>query len=83
MVSVSVWNEYVHESVVRQIAEIYPDGIHMMIADSLAGQGHETRTATHDEPEHGLTEYVFDDTVVLTWWGHAARIRLMTRSAIG
>ena len=30
------------------------------------------RTATLDEPEHGLTEEVLADTDVLTWWGHAA-----------
>jgi trehalose utilization protein len=30
------------------------------------------RTATLDEPEHGLTEEVLAGTDVLTWWGHAA-----------
>ena len=30
------------------------------------------RTATLEEPEHGLTETVLDDTDVLTWWGHIA-----------
>jgi trehalose utilization protein len=30
------------------------------------------RTATLDEPDHGLTEAVLRDTDVLTWWGHAA-----------
>ena len=29
------------------------------------------RTATQDQPEHGLTEEVLDSTDVLTWWGHA------------
>ena len=31
-----------------------------------------SRTATLDEPEHGLTEEVLADTDVLVWWGHAA-----------
>ena len=30
------------------------------------------KTATLDEPEHGLTEEVLGNTDVLTWWGHAA-----------
>jgi trehalose utilization protein len=30
------------------------------------------RTATLDEPEHGLTEEVLESTDVLTWWGHDA-----------
>ena len=30
------------------------------------------RTATLDEPEHGLTEGVLAETDVLTWWGHMA-----------
>ncbi|WP_276273750.1 ThuA domain-containing protein [Haloarcula litorea] len=72
MVSVTVWNEYVHEREDDAVAEVYPDGIHATIADALAERGHETRTATLQEPEHGLTESVLDDTEVLTWWGHAA-----------
>ncbi|MFC7075377.1 ThuA domain-containing protein [Haloarcula halophila] len=72
MVSVTVWNEYVHERDDEEVAEIYPEGIHTTIADALAERGHETRTATLQEPEHGLTEAVLDETEVLTWWGHAA-----------
>ena len=30
------------------------------------------RTATLDEPEHGLTEEVLERTDVLLWWGHLA-----------
>ena len=30
------------------------------------------RTALLEEPEHGLTDAVLDDTDVLTWWGHCA-----------
>ncbi|WP_224450332.1 ThuA domain-containing protein [Haloprofundus salilacus] len=70
--TVTVWNEFVHERESDVVAEIYPDGIHTVIADALEERGFETRTATLDEPEHGLTEEVLDDTDVLTWWGHAA-----------
>jgi trehalose utilization protein len=32
----------------------------------------QVRTATLEQPEHGLPESVLDETDVLTWWGHAA-----------
>jgi len=72
MTSVTVWNEYRHERDSDVVAELYPDGIHAVIAEALADAGFETRTATLDEPDHGLTEAVLADTDVLTWWGHAA-----------
>ena len=52
---VTVWNEYRHELDSAQIAEIYPDGIHGAIEAHLSGvPGLKVRTATLDEPEHGL-----------------------------
>jgi len=72
MTQVTVWNEFRHERDSEVVADVYPDGIHAVIADALSEAGFETRTATLDEPEHGLTEEVLDSTDVLTWWGHAA-----------
>ncbi|MCU4743123.1 ThuA domain-containing protein [Halobacteria archaeon AArc-m2/3/4] len=69
---VTVWNEYVHEQENDVVADLYPDGIHAVIADALEDHGYETQTATLEEPEHGLTEEVLEETDVLTWWGHAA-----------
>ena len=46
--------------------------MHAVIADHLSEQGFAVRTATLDEPEHGLTEAVLAETDVLTWWGHIA-----------
>ncbi len=72
-VRVTVWNEYRHEKTNEHIGKIYPNGMHNAIGDYLKGQpGFEVRTATLDEPEHGLTEEVLDNTDVLIWWGHAA-----------
>jgi trehalose utilization protein len=72
-IRVTVWNEYRHEKRHEHIAKIYPDGIHNAIGNYLkAHPGFEVRTATLDEPEHGLTEQVLANTDVLTWWGHAA-----------
>ena len=69
---VTVWSEYRHEKKSAQIAKVYPDGIHGAIAQGLAPCGFDIHTATLDEPEHGLTQDVLDNTDVLTWWGHTA-----------
>ncbi|MFP5282450.1 MAG: ThuA domain-containing protein, partial [Actinomycetes bacterium] len=37
----------------------------------LLGDRVQVRTATQDQPQHGLTEDVLSATDVLTWWGHA------------
>jgi trehalose utilization protein len=68
----TVWNEFRHEREGGEAAEVYPDGIHATIASALRGGGIEVRTATLDEPEHGLTKEVLAGTEVLFWWGHGA-----------
>lgn len=72
-IRVTVWNEYRHEKENREIARIYPEGIHGAIAAYLRTQpGMKVRTATLDEPQHGLSDEVLAETDVLTWWGHMA-----------
>src|ERR687893_2842913 len=74
-VRVTVWGENVHERTEEPVRAIYPDGMHATIAagvSSLLGERVRVRTATLQEPEHGLTRDVLDGTDVLTWWGHAA-----------
>ena len=72
-IRVTVWNEYRHEKSEARVSEIYPKGIHGAIADFLGKDPEITvRTATLDEPEHGLTDEVLDNTDVLIWWGHMA-----------
>lgn len=69
---ITVWNEYRHELKDERVSSIYPDGIHTVIAAALNEHGFDVRTATLDEPEHGLTTDVLDATDVLIWWGHMA-----------
>jgi trehalose utilization protein len=69
---VTVWSEYRQERTEDPVRAIYPDGIHAAVADGLRDAGFEVRTATLDEPEHGLTDAVLAGTDVLTWWGHVA-----------
>ncbi|HEY0737058.1 MAG TPA: ThuA domain-containing protein [Herpetosiphonaceae bacterium] len=71
-VRITVWNEYRHEQNNPKVAAVYPEGIHAAIAAPLREQGFEVRTATLDQPEHGLTEDVLAATDVLIWWGHMA-----------
>lgn len=72
-IHVTVWNEYRHEQKNENIRAIYPNGIHGAIADFLSKEDiFEVRTATLDEPEHGLTDEVLNSTDVLIWWGHIA-----------
>src|SRR5690606_38448447 len=61
-----------HEKENEKVKAIYPDGIHAAIAGFLGEQAFQVRTATLDEPEHGLSEAVLADTEVLIWWGHRA-----------
>ncbi len=71
-IKVTVWNEFRHEKTDEAVAKIYPDGIHEAVAESLRSAGFDVKTATLDQPEHGLTSDVLDDTDVLIWWGHMA-----------
>jgi len=72
-IRVTVWNEGRHEKQLDACKEIYPDGMHAVIAGFLNAEPDiEAGTATLDEPEHGLTDRVLAETDVLTWWGHMA-----------
>ena len=64
-IRVTIWNEYVHERQEPSVAELYPDGLHGALAKSLAAPDLLIRTATLDQPEHGLTQAVLDATNVL------------------
>lgn len=72
-IRVTVWNEYRHEKNNPEVREIYPNGMHAIIAEALGMHPDIlARTATLDEPQHGLTPEVLEQTDVLTWWGHLA-----------
>lgn len=70
--NITVWNEFRHEKKNDTVKEIYPEGIHEVIAGFLKTEGQTVQTATLDEAEHGLTEDVLNNTDVLLWWGHVA-----------
>jgi trehalose utilization protein len=72
-IRVTIWNEFVHETKSAEVAKIYPQGIHHVLAEALKKYPElRVSTATLHEPEHGLTDAVCKNTDVLLWWGHAA-----------
>lgn len=72
-INVTIWNEFRHEKSNATCMQLYPNGMHEAIADYLRKDPElSVRTATLDEPDHGLTQDVLDQTDVLTWWGHMA-----------
>lgn len=72
-VRVTIWNEFVHEKSDPKVIRHYPEGIHVTLAKALQQHaGLTCRTATLEQPEHGLTEAVLAETDVLMWWGHCA-----------
>lgn len=73
MINVTIWNEFIHEKEESVVKEIYPDGIHKAIEKMLLTYNvFNTRTATLEEPDHGLSKAVLESTDVLIWWGHMA-----------
>src|SRR5215469_12158447 len=79
VVRVTVWGENLHEQRDAAVRAIYPDGMHATIAEGIRenlGTTAHVRTATFEQPEHGLTAEVLNDTDVLTWWGHQAHDRV-------
>lgn len=71
-IRVTIWNEYVHEKTNPIVAGNYPRGIHEAIAAGIGPYGFQIRTATLEQPEHGLSQEVLNHTDVLIWWGHLA-----------
>jgi trehalose utilization protein len=72
-IRVTVWSEGRHEKKHPKVAAVYPKGMHEAIAEGLRQYPEfAVRTATLDEPEHGLAPRVLAETDVLTWWGHMA-----------
>jgi trehalose utilization protein len=70
-IRVTVWNEFLHENKHEAVRKVYPKGIHTVIAEALSANADmKVRTATLEEPEHGLTDQVLAETDVLLWWAH-------------
>src|SRR5438067_8671814 len=71
---VTVWGENVHERENPLVHEIYPKGMHMTIADGIAENNEfDVRTATLQDPQHGLTKKVWKNTEDLFGWGKAGQ----------
>lgn len=75
---ITIWNEYIHEQKDATVAEVYPHGIHEAIKTLLATRMDDVRinTATLEQPRHGLSDELLQNTDVLFWWGHLAHHRV-------
>ncbi len=71
-INLTIWNEFIHEVQHDAVKKIYPDGIHMALANGLKADDLNIRTATLDQDEQGLPDEVLNSTDVLIWWGHMA-----------
>jgi len=74
-IRVTVWGENVHDRRDDKVRAVYPDGMHEAIAAGLReqlGADVVVRTATLDQPDHGLSDDALPTTDVLMWWGHTA-----------
>lgn len=72
MINITIYNEYIQEQEYEGIRKVYPEGIHNCIKKFLSdNEDFNIRTATFNEPEHGLTEEVLATTDVLIYWSHA------------
>lgn len=70
-IRVTVWNENIHEQRNEAVKKIYPKGMHTVISSFLSAHSDlQVKTATLEQPEHGLTPEVLDTTDVLIWWAH-------------
>lgn len=74
--NITIWNEFRHEQESAEVKKVYPEGIHKALASFLEAE-HQVKTATLDEPEHGLTDDVLANTDVLVWWGIKLMMKLM------
>ena len=69
MVKVTIYNEFFHEKEEQQVADIYPEGIHMALKKGLEDDEIQIRCVTLDTVSE-ITKELLDDTDVLIWWGH-------------
>jgi trehalose utilization protein len=70
---VTVWGEFVQEREEEDVRAIYPEGMHETIAAALRPRlsaGTVVRTASLDQPDHGLSPAALATTDVLIWQAH-------------
>ena len=82
MIRVTVWNEFIHEQTEEPVKKIYPNGIHQAIADFLkTDEELEIRTAAQQDPEHGFSQKMLDETDVLIYWAHVGHAEITYEEA--
>jgi len=82
MIRVTIWNEFIHEQDFPKIKEIYPEGIHQVLADVFkADEDFAVRTVTLQDPGQGLSDDILKNTDVLIYWAHCAHDEVTDENA--
>ncbi|MBP0989893.1 MAG: ThuA domain-containing protein, partial [Oscillospiraceae bacterium] len=80
--NIVIYNEYRHERTEPACAEVYPNGIHAVLADFLKkGIDCNIKTFCIDDVNEKMTDEVLNDTDVILWWGHMAHNEVTDETA--
>ncbi|MDR2303060.1 MAG: ThuA domain-containing protein [Treponema sp.] len=70
-IRVTVWNEYQDEQKREEVTKVYPNGLHVAIADFLNREGGiKAKCSVITDPDQGFSEEILDDTDVMVYWAH-------------
>jgi len=72
MTNILIYNEYIKERKVEEVAKIYPHGIHGALSEIFAGDEYNVRCAALEDIREKITPEILKETDVMLWWGHSA-----------
>lgn len=75
MIRVLIYNEFLHERESKEVARVYPKGIHDALRAAVESDTVSVETVTLDNVET-ITPERLAETDVLMWWGHMAHDRV-------
>ena len=64
-INATIWGENIHDKKNKDVKKIYPDGMHSCIEAALKNEPNiNTKTATLDQDNHGLSDDILRNTYV-------------------
>ena len=81
MTRIAIYNEFLHEKEPGKAQDVYPNGIHSVIADFLRGDDVNISIYTLDNIDQ-LTEEALAQIDVMLWWGHMGHARVPDEVAL-
>lgn len=80
-IQVTVWNENRWKESTRDMFRVYPEGIHGRLREIFEKAGYSVQVALLDDPHHGLSREVLEQTDVLVYWSHIAQEEVSDEAA--